>query len=96
MKLARSAEIEPHTAHLLRTDDALFRATCEFWEPLLAYARSRDELRTDLTDHDIIRWFFLVQYMLIINEPIFRDRAEIRHYLRRMVAAAILRRPESI
>lgn len=96
MKLARSAEIEPHTAQLLRTDDALFRATSEFWEPLLTYGRARNEIRLDLADRDVIRWFFLVQYMLIVNEAIFRDQREIRHYLRRMVAASILRDPQSV
>lgn len=96
LQIARSAEIEPHTAHLLRTDDELFRATSDFWVPVLAHGRSRGEIRDDITDDDIIRWFFLVQYMLIINEPIFRDRDEIKHYLRRMVGAAILRDPTSV
>jgi AcrR family transcriptional regulator len=96
LQVARSAEIEPHTAHLLRTDDELFRTTANFWAPILAYGRSRAEVRDDVTDHDIIRWFFLVQYMLIINESIFHDRDEIKHYLRRMVGAAILRDPTSV
>lgn len=93
LQLARSAEIEPHTAHLLRTDDALFRATSDFWQPLLGYGRSRDEIRDDISDDEIIRWFFLVQYMLIINESIFHDRTELKHHLRRMVGAAVLRDP---
>lgn len=96
LQIARSAEIEPHTAHLLRTDDELFRTTADFWTPILEHGRSRDEIRDDLTDDEIIRWFFLAQYMLIINEPIFHDRDEIRHYLRRMVGASILRDPASV
>jgi AcrR family transcriptional regulator len=96
LKLARSTEVAADTAKHLRTDDALFVATREFWQPVLDYGRERGELRDDINDHDIIRWFFLVQYMLIINEPIFRDPGEIAHFLRRMVAAAVLCDPGSV
>ncbi len=96
LQLARSAEIAPHTAALIRTDDALLAATCQFWEPLLQYGRTRGELRPDLTNREIIRWFFLVQYMLIMNRSIFRGDDEIELYLRRMVGAAVLADPTSV
>jgi len=95
LKLARSSEVEADTAKHLRTDDALFVATCEFWQPVLDYGRERGELRDDIDDHDIIRWFFLAQYMLIINEAIFRGPDEIDRLLHRMVGAAVLRDPGS-
>ncbi len=62
-----------------------------FWGPLLADARRRNELRTDVGDEDIISWILFIQFALVTNGNLFgvTDRKSTRRVLESFLTPAL-------
>jgi AcrR family transcriptional regulator len=65
----------------------------DYWGPLIAYGRGRGEIRDDLDDAEIVRWFISLTFMLLQNPDLFTDFGGSRHYLELFVVPAVLKRP---
>lgn len=76
-------------------DERLFRVERELWGPLIAYGREQDAIRHDLTDDDVVRWFFLSQTAMFTHSEFFRTLDIVRDHSARFVVPAVLRDPES-
>lgn len=53
------------TRFLISNDDGLFATQHEYWAPILAQAREQGELRADLDDDRIIRWFMTNNFSMV-------------------------------
>lgn len=62
-----------------------------FWGPLLADARRRNELRTDVGDEDIISWILFIQFALVTTGNLFgvTDRKSTRRVLDSFLTPAL-------
>lgn len=83
-------ENERLTADALRSPAAR-ELQVAFWGPLLADARRRGELRTDLSDEDIILWILFVQFAIVTNGNLFAvtDRESTRRVLEWFMTPAL-------
>lgn len=68
--LLTRAENERLTADALHSEAAR-ELQIAYWGPLLADARRRAELRSDLRDEDIILWILFVQFAIVTNGNLF-------------------------
>jgi AcrR family transcriptional regulator len=89
IRFAMSGEAAQLTADLVRSETLLFDEEKVYWEPLLAYGRERGELRDDVTDDEIIRWFFVSQFFMFSHEDFFPAEA-VRAQVERFVVPAVL------
>jgi AcrR family transcriptional regulator len=89
IRFAMSGEAARLTADLVRSETLLFEEEKAYWAPLLAYGRGRGELRDDLTDDEIIRWFFVSQFLMFSHEDFFPAGA-VRTQVERFVVPAVL------
>ena len=89
IRFAMSGEAARLTADLVRSDTLLFDEEKAYWEPLLAYGRERDELRLDLGDDEIIRWFFVNQFLMFSHQELFPAEA-VRAQVERFIVPAVL------
>ncbi|MHB8696287.1 MAG: TetR/AcrR family transcriptional regulator [Solirubrobacteraceae bacterium] len=89
-QLLTRPESERLTAFALRSDGAR-ELQAAFWSPLLADARRRGELRTDLGDDELILWIIFVQFSVVTNGSLFgwSDSQSIRRLLERLLAPAL-------
>src|SRR5438445_8103102 len=83
------------TAALVRSETLLFDVEKAYWEPLLAYGRERGELRDDLADDEIVRWFFVSQFLMFSHQDFFPAEA-VRAQVERFVVPAVLADPRSV
>ena len=90
IRFAMSGETAQLTADLVRSETLLFDEEKAYWEPLLAYGRQRGELRDDLSDDEIIRWFFVSQFLMFSHEDFFPSGA-VRAQVERFVVPAVLK-----
>jgi AcrR family transcriptional regulator len=95
IRFAMSGEAAQLTADLVRSEALLFDEEKTYWEPLLAYGRERGELRDDLSDDEIIRWFFVTQFLMFSHEDFFPAEA-VRAQIERFVVPAVLADPRSL
>lgn len=95
IRFAMSGEAAQLTADLVRSEQLLFDEEKVYWEPLLAYGRERGELRDDLSDDEIIRWFFVSQFLMFSHEDFFPAEA-VRGQVERFVVPAVLADPRSL
>lgn len=95
MRFAVSTENLDLTAGLVHTDRALFTVEREYWEPLITHGRARGEIRPDLGTDEIVRWFFLSQFMLLSRRDFFPTLDDVSAHLRRFVVPAVLTNPTS-
>jgi len=95
IRFAMSGETAQLTAGLVRSESLLFAVEKAYWEPLLAYGRERGELRDDLTDDEIVRWFFVSQFLMFSHEDFFPAEA-VRAQVERFVVPAVLADPRSL
>ncbi|MBH0121095.1 helix-turn-helix transcriptional regulator [Rhodococcus sp. CX] len=56
---------EQVTRFLISNDEDLFATQHHYWEPILTQARERGDLRADLDDDRIIRWFMSANFSLV-------------------------------
>jgi len=95
IRFAMVGETVELTAALVRSETLLFDVEKAYWEPLLAYGRERGELRDDLADDEIVRWFFVSQFLMFSHEDFFPPEA-VRHQVERFVVPAVLADPRSL
>ncbi len=95
IRFAMTGETAELTADLVRSESLLFDVEKAYWEPLLAYGRERDELRDDLADDEIVRWFFVSQFLMFSHEDFFPAEA-VRDQVERFVVPAVLADPRSL
>jgi len=95
IRFAMTGETAELTAALVRSETLLFDVEKAYWEPLLAYGRERGELRDDLADDEIVRWFFVSQFLMFSHEDFFPAEA-VRHQVERFVVPAVLADPRSL
>jgi AcrR family transcriptional regulator len=62
----------------------------DFWAPILAHGRRRREIRPDLTDVQIVRWFGAVQLMFLENRQLYPDLAAMAEHVEAFVVPAVL------
>jgi AcrR family transcriptional regulator len=89
IRFAMSGEGARVTADLVRSETLLFDEEKAYWRPLLAYGRERGEVRDDLADDEIIRWFFVSQFLMFSHEDFF-PAEEVRAQVERFVVPAVL------
>ncbi len=95
ISFAMSGEAARLTADFIRSDTPLFDEEKSYWEPLVAYGRERGELRPDLADDEIIRWFFVNQFLMFRHQALFPPEA-VRAQVERFVVPAVLADPGSL
>lgn len=61
-----------------------------YWQPIFDHGRSRGELRSDLTDDDIIRWLGSVQLHFLSNRDLYPTIDEIARDVRMFVVPGLL------
>ncbi len=88
-----SRDVVDLTAKLLSSHDAVGEVEAEYWGPLLAHGRSRGEIREELSDAEIIRWFLANQFLFFERPEFFEGGAGIRDRVERFVVPAVLKRP---
>jgi AcrR family transcriptional regulator len=55
-RLLRETSIDEACRTMLVPEAELMKVTVSLWQPILAWGRSRGEIRTDLIDEDFIEW----------------------------------------
>ncbi|MFI7195188.1 TetR/AcrR family transcriptional regulator [Nocardia nova] len=60
-----SRDSEQITSFLVSNDEDLLATQQEYWEPILRLGRERGELKEDLDDSRIIRWFMSSNFCLV-------------------------------
>jgi hypothetical protein len=89
--------VSPEAAHdgerIIAAPGGVIDSGWDYWGPLIAYGRGRGEIRDDLDDAEIVRWFISLTFMLLQNPDLFMDFGGPRHYLELFVIPAVLRRP---
>jgi AcrR family transcriptional regulator len=95
IRFAMAGETAELTAGLVRSESLLFAVEKAYWEPLLAYGRERGELRPDLSDDEIVRWFFVSQFLMFSHEDFFPPEA-VRAQVERFVVPAVLADPGAL
>lgn len=78
------------TAKLLSSHEAVLEVEVEYWGPLLAHGRDRNEIKASMTDRDIIRWFLANQFMFFAHPEFFTGTDEVRDRVERFVVPAVL------
>src|ERR1700758_1288761 len=88
--------VSPEAAHdverIIAAPGGVVDSGWDYWGPLIAYGRGRGEIRDDLDDAEIVRWFISLTFMLLQNPDLFTDFGGSRHYLELFVVPAVLRR----
>jgi AcrR family transcriptional regulator len=80
------------TTGVVASDPAIQDAEDEYWDEVLAYGRARGELRPDLSNRRIIRWFLLMQMAFLERTEAF-DADTVRDWMRDFVVPAVLANP---
>lgn len=75
---------------LLADDPAFLEAETEWWGPALVYGRERGEIRSDLADDEIVRWFLISQMSIAERPALFADDRTVREHLTKFVVPAVL------
>lgn len=72
---------------LLDPEQAAHHIVIRMWQPIFDKARTTGELRTDVTDRDIMEWLMNVHYMFVFRDDISIER--IRRLLALFIAPAL-------
>jgi AcrR family transcriptional regulator len=75
---------------LLTDNPDFIEAQTTFWGPTFRYGRERAEIRSDLSDAEIISWFLISQMTLARHSEYFADEVAVQTHLERFVVPAIL------
>ena len=72
-------------AAMEHTDDRL-----AYWQPIFDHGRERGELRSDLSDEDLLHWLTTMQLHFMTNPQMYPTIDEITRDVRRFVVPAML------
>ena len=61
----------------------------EYWQPIFEHGRARGELRSDLTDEDLIRWLSTVQLHFLSQRALYPTIEDIERDVRLFVVPSI-------
>ena len=81
------------TNGVVANDPAIQEAEDEYWDEVLAYGRERGELREDLGNRRIVRWFLMMQMTFLERTESFPDEDTVREWMRDLVVPAVLANP---
>ncbi|MGH9035605.1 MAG: TetR/AcrR family transcriptional regulator [Acidimicrobiia bacterium] len=74
-----------HAGEVVATSEALRRSVEELWGPFFEDARTRGELRAEITSEDASFWIMMMQFLLVqaLHKRFRGDRLEelIRHFI---------------
>lgn len=62
----------------------------DYWRPIFEHGRARGDLRTDVTDQDLLRWLSSIQLHFLSNPQLYPTIAEIARDVRMFVVPAML------
>jgi AcrR family transcriptional regulator len=89
--------VSPEAAHdverIIAAPGGVVDSGWDYWGPLIAYGRGRGEIRDDLDDAEIVRWFISLTFMLLQNPGLFAGFGGPGHYLELFVIPAVLKHP---
>ena len=89
--------VSPEAAHdverIIAAPGGVVDSGWDYWGPLIAYGRGRGEIRDDLDDAEIVRWFISLTFMLLQNPGLFASFGGPGHYLELFVIPAVLKHP---
>jgi AcrR family transcriptional regulator len=88
-----SPEAAHDVEHVIAAPGGVVDSGWDYWGPLIAYGRGRGEIRDDLDDTDIVRWFISLTFMLLQNPGLFAGFGGPGRYLEQFVVPAVLKRP---
>ncbi|MGH9010227.1 MAG: TetR/AcrR family transcriptional regulator, partial [Acidimicrobiia bacterium] len=77
------------TVAMLAGDELVLAAEAEYWGPLLAHGRQRRELRKELPDERIIRWFLTNQFFFLDRPQLF-EAGGTKQWISEFVVPAVL------
>jgi AcrR family transcriptional regulator len=87
--------VSPEAAHdverIIAAPGGVVDSGWDYWGPLIAYGRGRGEIRDDLDDTEIVRWFVSLTFMLLQNPSLFADIGGAGRYVERFVIPAVLK-----
>lgn len=63
-QLLLTAEARDATSMIVAAQQAIMNAERDYWDPVLAYGRARDEINPSMSDARIVRWFLTAQVLL--------------------------------
>lgn len=78
------------TAQLVSESPAIFAAMNEYWEPYLAYAARRGELRDGVVPEDAVRWLTMIVFYLLALPEVAPPRERLADYLQTYVVDALV------
>jgi AcrR family transcriptional regulator len=82
------------TSTIVAGDELIMTAESDYWYPVLAYGRSRQEINPRLSDERIIRWFLSSQVQLSVRTELLEGLArDAREYFSDFVVPPVLSRP---
>ena len=67
-------------------------ARSEYWQPIFKHGRDRRELRTDLTDDDLMRWLSAIQLHFLSNRELYPTIDDIERDVRLFVVPSVVAR----
>lgn len=79
------------TAGYLASSPEVLDAVRDYWEPVLAHARERGELRPEVDIDDAVRWITFVQFGYLAIPELTPDPDQLARDLRCFVLPALLR-----
>ena len=89
--------VSPEAAHdverIIAAPGGVVDSGWDYWGPLIAYGRGRGEIRDDLDDAEIVRWFISLTFMLLQNPGLLAGFGGPGRYIEQFVIPAVLKRP---
>jgi AcrR family transcriptional regulator len=79
------------TSTIATSQSLIMSAESEYWYPVLAYGRRRDEINPSMTNERIVRWFLTSQVLLSTRSELFSGLADdLRGYFGDFVVPPVL------
>jgi len=67
----------------------------EYWQPIFEHGRARGELRSDLSDEDLMRWLSTIQLHFLSQRALYPTIDDIEREVRLFVVPSIVKRSPS-
>jgi AcrR family transcriptional regulator len=85
------AEMKDTTSAIATAEQTILSAESAYWEPVLAYGRSRNEINAAMSDIRIVRWFLSMQVLLSTrDETLTALAADTRGFFADFVVPPVL------